>query len=194
MEEVCRQLGLEEENVSDILEQLGAGETGKISYEDFTKYKGQLLCEMSTGHASSSESNSAPEFSTDTEKELSKPRVREKDNKPSRNVTEKKKDITTTKRAPAPGLLSDESQSGVNLNITEFLDSQTLQQLQDLQVISPKSATAGASASREQPRGTDFLEIANRVSFFDIIMQYSFLLCEFIVSQLIHCKESMVFI
>ena len=44
-------------------------------------------------------------------------------------------------------------------DIADSLDPSTLLQLQNLQVISPNQ-----SASREQPKGTDFLDIANRVS------------------------------
>ena len=66
MEEVCRQLVIEE-NVSQIIEQLGGGKTGKISYEDFCRNKSILVSGMNTGHTSSSESNSAPELWTDTE-------------------------------------------------------------------------------------------------------------------------------
>ena len=57
--------------------------------------------------------------------------------------------------APAPS----------NVDLTEYLDPSTLQQLQNLQVISPNQ-----SAAREQPKGTDFLEIANRVSYFHIFI------------------------
>ena len=66
LEEVCRQLVIEE-NVSQIIEQLGGGNTGKISYDDFCRNKSILVSGMNTGHTSSSESNSAPEFWTDTE-------------------------------------------------------------------------------------------------------------------------------
>ena len=66
LEEVCKQLVIEE-NVSKIIEQLGGGQTGKISYEDFCRNKSILVSGMNTGHTSSSESNSAPEFWTDTE-------------------------------------------------------------------------------------------------------------------------------
>ena len=42
--------------------------SGKISYEDFCLNKSQLLADMNTGgQTSSSDSNSAPEFLTDTE-------------------------------------------------------------------------------------------------------------------------------
>lgn len=57
-----------------------------------------------------------------------------------------------------------------NIVLTDYLDPSTLQQLQNLQVISPSQ-----SAAIEQPKGTDFLEIANRVScvfllpFFDVL-------------------------
>lgn len=66
LEEVCKQLVIEE-NVSQIIEQLGGGKTGKISYEDFCRNKSILISGMSTGHTSSSESNSAPEVWTDSD-------------------------------------------------------------------------------------------------------------------------------
>ena len=66
LEEVCKQLVIEE-NVSEIIEQLGGGKTGKISYEDFCRNKFILVSGINTGHTSSSESNSAPEFWTDNE-------------------------------------------------------------------------------------------------------------------------------
>ena len=56
-----------------------------------------------------------------------------------------------TGSAPAPS----------NVDLTDYLDPSTLQQLQNLQVIAPNQSS---SSTREQPRGTDFLEIANRVS------------------------------
>ncbi len=51
-----------------------------------------------------------------------------------------------------------EVKDGANTNLMEYLDSSTLQQLENMQVISPPSA-----ASREQPKGTQYLEIANKV-------------------------------
>ena len=64
MEEVCKQLGIEE-NISEIIEQLGGSKTGKISYEDFCQNKAQLLSEMNTGQTSSSES--APDMPADAD-------------------------------------------------------------------------------------------------------------------------------
>ena len=78
--------------MSQIIEQLGGGKTGKISYEDFCRNKSILVSGMNTGHTSSSESNSAPEFWTDTEYHTKKkpvdgaiPKRKEKDNKMERN-------------------------------------------------------------------------------------------------------------
>ena len=71
LEEVCKELGIEE-NISEVIEQLGDGETGKISYESFCRNKSLLVHEMNTGQTSSSDSNSAPEFSTDTESNLNR--------------------------------------------------------------------------------------------------------------------------
>jgi len=158
LEEVCKQLVIEE-NVSQIIEQLGGGNTGKISYDDFCRNKSILVSGMNTGHTSSSESNSAPEFWTDTEYSTKNkqfggefPKRKEKDSRMDRigraSASQNPRMSAKGSSAPAPS----------NVDLTEYLDPSTLQQLQNLQVISPNQ-----SAAREQPKGTDFLEIANRL-------------------------------
>lgn len=68
MEEVRKQIGLEG-NISEILEQFGASQTGKISYSQFFQFceNSALLC----GEFNQSSSDSSPEYySTDSETQV----------------------------------------------------------------------------------------------------------------------------
>lgn len=65
LEEVRRQIGLDG-NISDILDQFGASQTGKISYSQFAN-KSSLLF----GDLNHSGSESSPEYFTDSDTQLS---------------------------------------------------------------------------------------------------------------------------
>ncbi|XP_065063961.1 uncharacterized protein LOC135690363 isoform X2 [Rhopilema esculentum] len=115
---------------------------------------------MNTGQTSSSDSNSAPEFSTDTESNLNRISGSKQRKNPPESKAEKlaRKSASSYSKRMAAGSGQPQIPVSGGYDIADSLDPSTLLQLQNLQVISPNQ-----SASREHPKGTDFLDIANRL-------------------------------
>eukprot|EP00794_Sanderia_malayensis_P019478 gene19478-21401_t len=153
LEDVCKRFGIEE-NTEEIIDQLGGGKAGKISFEDFCQNKTLFLNDMNTGQTSSSES--AAEHLTDNENGTMNRNQCELLRKNQSKDTNQKSDRQGRRVVQQHG--KEAGKDAANVNLAEYLDPGTLQQLENLQVISP-----GRSASREAAKGTDFLEIANRL-------------------------------
>jgi len=159
LEEVRNQIGLADGNISEILEQYGAGETGKISFTQFCENSAILLGELS-GSESSPEYYSTDSDTQQTPVMSSNDKQRFKNEESRKETTSKGASVMTSygkesdldlelkvsgekiKQLSASWALASHRKSGGTGGIEDYLDPKTLQHLEELNIIDPQTKEA----------------------------------------------------